>query len=65
MYNDLHLSMKSWFMKPFTGKEYHALKASEFTFYKKKYELFIFKFQKVPVVPESKEYKLLTAFWPT
>ena len=52
-------------MKPSTGKDHHASKASDFSFYKKKYEIFKVKFQKVPVVRESKRYKCLKAFRPT
>ena len=43
-------------MKFSTGKDHNAAKASVFSFYKKKYENFKFKFQKVPPVPESKGY---------
>ena len=65
MQNDLHLSMKSLSMKPSTGNDYHAVKASEFSFCKERYEIFNVKFQKVPPVPESKQYKILKAFQPT
>ena len=33
--------------------------------YKENYEIFKGKFQKVPVVRESKQYKFLKAFWLT
>ena len=52
-------------MKPSTGKDYHAAKSSEFSFYKKKYEIFKFKFRKVPPVRESKRYMFLKDFMPT
>ena len=64
MNNDLHLSMQCWFMKPSTGKVYHAVKASEFSFYKEICEIFKVKFQKVPPVRESKRYKFLKAIQP-
>ena len=51
-------------MKPSTGKDHHAAKTSEFSFYKKKYENFKVKIQKVPPVCESKRYTFLKAFWP-
>ena len=44
-------------MKPSTGKYYHAAKASEFSFYKKKYEVFKLK-------RESKRYKFIKAIQP-
>ena len=65
MQNDFHLFMQYRFMKPSTGKVYHAVKASEFSFYKEICEIFKVKFQKVPPVRESKWYKFLKAFWPT
>ena len=56
--------MQCWFMKPSTEKVYYAVKASEFSFYKDMYEIFKFKFQKVPPVRESKRYKFLKAIQP-
>ena len=62
MQNDLHSSMQCWFMKPSTGKVYHAVKASEFSFYKEICQIFKVKFQKVPQVCESERYDFLKAF---
>ena len=48
-------------MKSSTGNVKCAVKASDFFFYEKKYEIFKIKFQKVPPVCESKRYKFLKA----
>ena len=55
MQKQVTLSMKCWFLKPSTGKDHYAAKAREFSFFKKKYEIFKVKFQKVPQVRESEQ----------